>query len=132
MSERTLLFRRLALVGYFGLLFWTALWQLTLSPTGVYQTFTIPIIWIIPLLFPLLGIIRGNPYTHAWANFVVMFYLLHGLTAIYTEQNERIYALIEVLLASTMFIGCSFYARFRGRELGLGLKKEKTEKAKTE
>ena len=73
------------------------------------------------------GLIKGKPYTHAWANFIIMFYFLHGFTAIYTHQHEWFYALVEILLATTMFIGCCFYARYRGRELGLGLKKLKSE-----
>ena len=73
--------------------------------------------------------LKDRPYTYAWANFIVMIYLLHGLTAIYAVENEAWYAAIELLFATCMFIGCSFYARLRGKELGLGIRKLKEEMA---
>ena len=56
-----------------------------------------------------------------------MYYLLHGLTAVYAVEGERIYAAIEILLCVGLFSGCSFYARLRGRELGTGIRKLKEE-----
>ena len=127
MSDKTKLFRAVALFGYFGLLIWMVLWHFILIPDSPYSVLFRVLFWIVPLLLPMVGIVKGKPYTHAWANFIVMFYLLHGLTAIYSNADEWVYALIEIILATAMFIGCSFYARFRGRELGLGLKKLKSE-----
>lgn len=124
MSSQTLFFRRLALSCHLLLLLWVALWHLWLTQDNLNSVWFLTLLWIVPLLLPLRGILKGTPYTHAWANFIIMFYLLHGLTAIYTS-TEWLYALLELLLATGMFIGCSFYARLRGRELGLGLKKLK-------
>ncbi len=88
--------------------------------------------WSIPLLLPLPGILAGKPYTHAWANFVLMVYFLHALTLIYVDNGERWLALIELLLTSCAFVGNTLFARLRGKELGLKLSKlsevEKREK----
>lgn len=127
MSPKTRFFRQLALISYLSLLLWVLLWHFLLGADEGYSVLFITLMWVVPLLFPLPGILRARPYTHAWANFVLMFYLLHGLTAVYALEGERLYAAIEILLASLAFIGCSFYARLRGRELGLGLKKKQTE-----
>ncbi len=124
MSPKTLFFRRLALSSHLLLLAWVTFWHLWLTQDSLNSAWFLTLLWIVPLLLPMRGIIKGTPYTHAWANFIIMFYLMHGLTAIYTSE-EWFYALIELVLASTMFAGCSFYARLRGRELGLGLKKLK-------
>lgn len=121
MSAQTRQFRVLALIGYFGLLAWVILWHFVLS-TSNYSNLFVFLFWVLPLVFPLRGLLQGKPYTYAWANFVVMIYFLHGLTAIYTEQNWW-YAAIELFFALLMFIGCCYYARSRGRELGLKLKK---------
>jgi uncharacterized membrane protein len=80
-----------------------------------------------PILLPIRGLLSGKPYTHAWANFIIMYYLIHGLTAVYAVEGERLYALIEILLCCSLFTGCSAYARLRGRELGLGIRKLKDE-----
>ena len=121
MTSRTQQFRYLALVGYFGLLIWTIIWHFIVSKEQ-YSNLFLFLFWVLPLLFPLRGLLKGTPYTYAWANFVVMIYFLHGLTAIYTEDVWW-YAAIELLFATFMFIGCCYYARGRGRELGLKLKK---------
>ncbi|WP_438863730.1 DUF2069 domain-containing protein [Neptunicella sp.] len=125
MSSKTLFFRRLALISYLSLLSWSIIWHFVLSQPQVHSTLFLLLFWVLPLLLPAKGLIQGSPYTHAWANFIVMLYLLHGLTAVYASTGEQWYAAIEILAASGMFVGCSFYARLRGRELGLGLKKLK-------
>ncbi|PST68257.1 DUF2069 domain-containing protein [Shewanella algae] len=86
-------------------------------------------LWLLPLLLPLPGILKGNPYTFAWASFILCLYFLHGLTLLYiAEGNEWWFALIESLLISCLLISMPFYARKRGRELGLGLKKRAKDK----
>jgi uncharacterized membrane protein len=127
LSPKTRFFRQLALISYLSLLLWVLLWHFLLGADEGYSVLFITLMWVVPLLFPLPGILRARPYTHAWANFVLMFYLLHGLTAVYALENERLYAAIEILLASLAFTGCSFFARLRGRELGLGLKKNQAD-----
>lgn len=81
-------------------------------------------LWVTPLLLPLKGIIKGQAFTFAWAGFILSFYLVHGLTLLYISQDEQLFAIAEILLVSLLLIGFPFYARLRGRELGLGLKKK--------
>ena len=122
-STQTL--RKMAQVGYFGLLVFMPLWLLVLHPSeGLSPTLSL-IMFTLPLLFPLRGIIKGNPYTFAWANFVVMIYFLHSLTTLWVSADERIYAIVELIFASLMFFAGSYYSKYRGQELGLGLKKKK-------
>ncbi len=125
MSSKTRTFRYLALVSHLLLLAWVTIWQFSLVEERVYSTTFIALIYILPLLLPLRGIVAGKPYTHAWANFIVLFYIIHGFTAGYAAPDELLYAVIELVLATGMFVGCSAYARMRGRELGVGLKKLK-------
>lgn len=124
MSPTTSKLRWLALISYGLLLFWVVFWQVWLSTTHAYSALFIILIYALPLLLPLKGMIQAKPYTHAWANFITLFYLIHGITVAYAVANERGYAIVEIVLASAMFIGCSMFARLRGRELGLGLKKK--------
>ena len=51
--------------------------------------------------------------------------MLHGLTLLYVTKEYVTFALFEVILLGGLLIGFPFYARIRGRELGLGLKKLK-------
>ncbi|SDH50832.1 Uncharacterized membrane protein [Vibrio xiamenensis] len=124
--------RWLALIGNLGLLLWVVAWQLMISPHPHLNSAAMALAWSIPLLLPLPGILAGKPYTHAWANFVLMVYFLHALTLIYVDNGERWLALIELLLTSCAFVGNTLFARLRGKELGLKLSKlsevEKREK----
>lgn len=83
------------------------------------------LLWF-PLWLPLIGIINGKPYTFAWANFIVMIYFVHSSTHLYVSDGMKFtVALIELFASCVMFIGCTYYARNRGRELGLKIPKLK-------
>lgn len=116
-------YRYLTLITYPALLVWVILWHSWLAPSATLPIWLKLTMWVIPLLFPLKGILQGNPYTHAWANFVLMLYFLHSLTTLYTHPGERWFAGIELFLTTLAFIGATYYARYAGREQGLGLKK---------
>ncbi|MGR5067003.1 MULTISPECIES: DUF2069 domain-containing protein [Vibrio] len=134
LSKQTQAYRYMALVSNLALLAWVAIWQLALSPHPHLSSTTLAIAWCIPLLLPLPGILAGKPYTHAWANFVLMLYFLHALTILYVDDGERWLAVVELVLTSLGFVGNILFARARGKELGLRLKRlsqvEKDEKAK--
>ncbi len=126
MSPRTRFYRMLALGSHLALLLWVIIWHFFLTPQSDYSSFFIILMYVLPLLLPLYGVIKARPYTHAWASFIVLLYFLHGITVAYAVSEERWYAVIELVLAAMMFCGCSVFARRRGRELGVGLKKLKT------
>lgn len=127
MREKTKRFMWLGQTGYFSLLIFLPIWHLVLVPSTMSMWTTLALT-IGPLLLPMAGILKRKPYTYAWSNFIVLFYILHGLTLIWDRPDERLYVVIELLLASMMFIGCSYFAKFRGQELGLSIRKKKEEK----
>ncbi|MGL5030505.1 MAG: DUF2069 domain-containing protein [Aeromonas sp.] len=112
--------RWLTLGGFFGLLGWIMLWHGWLSPHPNLNPWLLPVLWAVPLLLPLKGIVQGHPYTHAWGNFVLMLYFLHSLTLLTTDEGERWLAAVELLFTSCAFVGTIMYARLAGREQGWG------------
>ncbi|MCO4798052.1 MAG: DUF2069 domain-containing protein [Colwelliaceae bacterium] len=117
--------KKIALTGYFSLLIFMPIWLLILNPSdGLSPTLSI-VIFILPLLFPMKGLIQGNPYTYAWSNFVVMIYFLHSLTTLWVSDSDFYWAILELIFASAMFISGSYYAKYRGQELGLSIRKKK-------
>lgn len=122
MSSNTLF--QLCRTGYLFLVVLLCAWFINQGINGQYSlAFTL--LWIIPILLPLKGVIQGKPYTYAWGSFIICLYMLHGLTLLYVTDEYFMFALVEVLLLGALLIGFPFYARIRGRELGLGLKKHK-------
>lgn len=100
------------------------LWLLVLAPSESMSAGLSVALFTVPLLFPLKGILKANPYTFAWANFVVMWYFLHSLTSLWVLPEERLYAVVELIAASMMFYGGTYYAKYRGQELGLSIRKK--------
>ncbi|KDC55086.1 DUF2069 domain-containing protein [Pseudoalteromonas sp. S3431] len=125
----TIKFQRAALFGYVGLLVLIPLWMYFVPPLNGNASLVSLFLPIIPLLLPLRGIIKDNTYTYAWANFIVMLYFIHGLTMLWAAPAELIWVLLELVFASAMFIGCTYYTRHRGQELGLKIRKLKEELA---
>ncbi|WP_076537759.1 DUF2069 domain-containing protein [Shewanella sp. UCD-KL21] len=114
---------QLCRVGYVSLLMLLTGWFIQQGMTGEYSL-AFNLLWIAPLLLPIKGILTGKPYTYAWASFILCLYLLHGLTLLYVTEDAFYFALIESVLISALLVAFPFYARLRGRELGLGLKKK--------
>ncbi|WP_354624774.1 DUF2069 domain-containing protein [Psychromonas sp. MME2] len=119
-------YRLSAKIGYFGLLLLIPCWHLWLSPPTLNLSgWLVSAIWLIPLLFPLKGIIKGSPYTYAWSGFIALFYLMHGIVILISSETERILAGIELLLTLLFLIGGIYYAKYKGQELGLSIRKKK-------
>ncbi len=125
-----------ALLAYLSLIAWVIAWHGFLSPHPQVNYIGVTIGWVFPLLFPLKGIIKANPYTHAWANFILMLYFLHALTILWTDPSERLFAAIELLITSIAFTANVLFAKQQGKIEGVGLQKlsevERLEKAKFE
>ena len=119
--------KRIALAGYFSLLFFMPLWLIVLSPSKSLGIGTTLLLFTLPLLFPLKGLLQGNPFTYAWSNFIVLIYFLHSLTTLWVLPEDRVWAVLELIFASTMFFGATYYAKYRGQELGLSIRKKTEE-----
>jgi uncharacterized membrane protein len=119
-------YQLLAKIGYFGLLVLIPVWHLWLSPSPLgLNPWLVTGIWFIPLLFPLKGILRSDPYTYAWSGFLALFYLMHSIVTLFSSETETILAVIELTLTLLFLTGNIYFAKYRGRELGLSIRKKK-------
>ena len=116
--------KKITLFGYFSLLFYMPLWLIVVSNDTALSVPLTLVFFTLPLLFPLKGLVQGKPYTYAWSNFIVMIYFLHSLTTLWVSADEKLWALGELFFATVMFLGGSYYAKYRGQELGLSIRKK--------
>ena len=79
---------RVALGSYLALLALMASWYLVLAPAD-YSLLLALLLWVAPLLLPLRGLLRGEPYTFAWSGFVLMLLLCHSLTVLVISVLTR-------------------------------------------
>jgi uncharacterized membrane protein len=118
--------KKIALTSYFLLLAFMPIWLIYLSPSALSPMASL-LLFTVPLLIPLKGLLQGSPYTYAWSNFIIMLYFLHSLTTLFVSTADIIWATIELILATSFFLSASYYAKYRGQELGLSIRKKKTE-----
>jgi uncharacterized membrane protein len=117
--------RNACLIGYFSLLIYLPMWIYYLSPPSLLSANSTLLFWWGPMLLPIVGLIKNNPFTYAWSGFLAVFYISQSITTMFSSETEQFYALIELVLASSWFVGASLFSRWRGQQLGLELPKRK-------
>ena len=108
--------RWLALAAYVALMALLAAWYGWLHPPRVVPPAAAVALALVPLLPALPGLLRGRPYTHAWASLLILAYLAHGIMESLAAPAQAGLARLEVVLASLFFAAALLYARVRGRQ----------------
>lgn len=105
------LWRGMALIGYFGTLFFLMLWIIWLAPPKAPKSIALAIA-LLPLMPALRGILHGKIYTHQWASFLALPYFAFGVDAIIHRAENNWLGIVLVLLSFLWFFGCVYYAKF--------------------
>jgi len=124
LTTKMLKAHQLTLIGYWGLVILIPVWNLWWYPSPIFSNKVVTVFWLIPLLFPMLGLIRGKAYTHAWSGFIAVIYVCHGLGSLITSFDEILPILLELLLSCLFLFGGMYFAKWRGEQLGLQLPKK--------
>jgi len=113
MMNKIQLSRITTLIGYFGLLIFIPLWHLLIVPLPAkFMSITL-LVQIGPLMFPLMGILHGKLYTHAWSMYLALFYFIIGIWYA-GDASTRDFGIGFSLLSILFFLGTMFYTRFQG------------------
>jgi len=83
------------------------LWLAPLRPGGSWV-----VLKVVPLLAPLLGILRGRPRTYQWAAMLMLAYFVEGIARGYAESGRSaLLAHLEAALASTFIASAILFVR---------------------
>jgi uncharacterized membrane protein len=93
------------LAGYLGLVALLLLRYAWLLPNPVLLA-----LMLVPLLFPLRGLLAGRAYTHAWTSFLALGYFALGVWHA-AAAAERTHGLLMVLASAVLFGGCLAWVR---------------------
>jgi uncharacterized membrane protein len=93
------------LAGYLGLVALLLLRYAWLVPNPVLLA-----LMLVPLLFPLRGLVAGRAYTHAWTSFLALGYFALGVWHA-AAAAERTQGLLMVLASTLLFGGCLAWVR---------------------
>mgnify|MGYP000158443998 CR=1 FL=1 len=113
----TLFYKHLALFSFFGLMVTLICWITLAEHSDNYPTAAWLLIALVPLLFPLRGLLHGKPYTHAWTGFLMLFYFSHGIGEVYSAQGFDLYASLEVLFSCMTFISSIVFIRLNAKNV---------------
>lgn len=109
---KTFLLQHIASASLIALIFLCVAWELWLAPLrpgGSSLVFK-----ALPLLFPLMGILKGRRYTYQWAPMLVLAYFTEGVVRAWSDQGSLSAWLAggEVVLSVVFFFAAIYYAKF--------------------
>jgi uncharacterized membrane protein len=107
--------RWLAVGSLLGLIVLGLAWELWLAPLRPGGSWLV--LKVVPLCFPLAGLLRNRMYTYRWLSLVVWIYFTEGVVRAYSDRGlSAQLALVEVLLCLILFIACTLHVRTRLRK----------------
>lgn len=103
--------RRTASVCLIGLIVLGLAWELWLAPLRPGGSWLV--LKVIPLLFPLRGVLKGNLYTMQWASMFILLYFMEGVTRAWSDPNPASMWLggVEIALSLVFYLCAIFYVR---------------------
>jgi uncharacterized membrane protein len=105
----------LTLFGYFATLVLLTAWYSWLAPARHFPAALVLLVLVVPLLFPLRGLLHGRRYTFAWSCFLALLYFTHGVLEAYSDDLTRPLGLLEITFSSLWFLGAMAYIKSQGK-----------------
>jgi len=117
--------RRMAVWSLLGLIVLGLAWELWLAPLREGGSWWA--IKVIPLCFPLAGLLRNRMYTYRWVSLLVWLYFTEGVVRAYGDAGwSAALALGQVLLCLVLFVACALHVRLRFRDAALAAQSTET------
>jgi uncharacterized membrane protein len=107
--------RGLAVGSLLGLIVLGLAWELWLAP--LRPGGTLLALKVLPLCFPLTGLLKNRMYTYRWLSLMIWLYFTEGVVRAWGDTAPSNYcALLEVLLCVVLFVACAMHVRLRIRD----------------
>ena len=99
-----------ACAAWIGLVLLGVAWELWLAPLRPGGSWLV--LKVVPLLFPLMGLLHGRRYTFKWSSLLVWAYAVEGsLRAVSDPGPSARLAILELALALAFFASAIAYLR---------------------
>ena len=97
-------------VSLIALIFLCLAWELVLAP--IRPGGSTLALKALPLLFPLMGILKGRRYTYQWAPMLVLAYFTEGVVRAWSDSGLSAWlAGAEIVLSVVFFFAAIYYAK---------------------
>lgn len=102
--------QNLASVSLIALIFLCVAWELWLAPIRPGGSWLV--LKALPLLAPLMGILKGRRYTYQWAPMLILAYFSEGVMRAWSERGlSQALAFGEIVLSVAFFFAAIYFAR---------------------
>lgn len=88
-----------------------ATWHLW--PTPTLSNVLLALVLCIPLIAPLVGLVKGRRYTYKWSTLCVLPYLIIGCTEVIANPQRRAWSAVMLLLGLCLFASLLGFLRTR-------------------
>jgi uncharacterized membrane protein len=80
-------------------------WELALAPLRPGGSWLV--LKVIPLLFPLRGVLKRDIYTMQWASMLILLYFAEGIVRATSDSGDSVWLGWVEVAFSTLFFACS-------------------------
>lgn len=87
------------------------LWHALLPPPAGSGDWRLALAAVLPLLIPLRGLLNGSLRSVTWAGYLLMLYLVIGITEAWSNPAQRIPALAQALLVIVFVAAALAFSR---------------------
>ena len=94
-----------------GLALWQLAWHALLPSPAGNENWTLAIFAVIPLLPLTTGVLRASHRSLVLGIFLVMLYFIVGVMEIWSNPDQRLAAIVQVVLACAYFLGVVLFNR---------------------
>jgi len=102
--------QRVASISLIALIFLCLAWELWLAPLRPGGSGLV--LKTLPLLLPLMGILKGRRYTYQWAPMLVLAYFSEGVVRAWSDRGlSAQLAVAEIVLSVVFFFAAIYYAK---------------------
>ncbi len=99
----------IASVSLIALIFLCLAWELVLAPLRPGGSWLV--LKTLPLLLPLMGILKGRRYTYQWASMLILAYFSEGVVRAWSDKGLSAWlGGAEAVLSVTFFVATIYYA----------------------
>ncbi len=93
-----------------ALILLSILWEIWLAPLHPGGSWLV--VKVIPLLLPVVGILKGHRYTYQWSSMLILLYFIEGIVRMFSNTGIASgLARIETGLALVFFLAAMFFAK---------------------
>ncbi|BDU57889.1 hypothetical protein LMORI2_08710 [Limnohabitans sp. MORI2] len=104
--------RLLAVTSLIALIVLGLAWELWLAP--LRPGGTLLALKVLPLCFPLTGLLKNRMYTYRWLSLLIWLYFTEGVVRAWSDASPSNYlALVETALCVVLFTACALHVRLR-------------------